>query len=406
MKSEATAKRAETDLSRTGPETLMGRYMRLFWQPVYRAEDLPRGKAIPLEIMSELFTLYRGQSGKPYLVAYRCAHRRAPLNVGWVEDDRIRCRYHGWKYEGTGQCVETPSDEPSLAAKVRIASYPVKEYLGMIWAYLGEGEPPPFRRLPDFEKPGLVLANTPRVWPCNFFNQMDNDPYHPAWAHREATKRAGLAVQERNSIVTLETDFGIAVFSPDGSSASYRLIPNLTIVSRLRPTGGSRVIGARGAKAAANATVVLTMPVNDEKCMITLVDHVAVTGEEAEKYLEQYRNTNAKIDYAKLNTLGEAVLAGKVSIEELDSRLTTFEMFWIEDYSTQVGQGKLAEHHKERLGRIDGSVILLRKILRRELENLADGKPLKQWAQAPADLVDEVPLHLLTRAGEGMRELE
>jgi len=139
--------------------------------------------------------------------------------------------------------------------------------------------------------------------------------------------------------------------------------------------------------------------------MVTLVDHVAVTGEEAERYLAQYRSTRAKIDPIALNAMGEAVLAGKVTIEELDSRLTTFEMFWVEDYSTQVGQGRVVEHHKERLGRIDGEVIMHRKVLKREIQALAEGTPLKQWVPTPANLVDEVPPHLLTRARQGIGEL-
>ena len=83
------------DLYRTEPGSLAGRYLRSFWQPVYRAKDLPAGEAVPLRIMSEDFTLYRGESGKPHVVAFRCAHRGTQLSAGWVEDDCIRCFYHG-----------------------------------------------------------------------------------------------------------------------------------------------------------------------------------------------------------------------------------------------------------------------------------------------------------------------
>ena len=66
-----------SDFVHTGPRTIAGRYLRHFWQPVYRAEDLAKGQAVPIRIMSEDFTLYRGESGKPYVTAFRCAHRRA-----------------------------------------------------------------------------------------------------------------------------------------------------------------------------------------------------------------------------------------------------------------------------------------------------------------------------------------
>lgn len=83
------------ELFRTAPGTPGGRYMRLFWHPVYSAEDLKPGWAKPIQIMSEKFTLYRGESGTPHVVAFRCAHRGLQLSLGWVEDDCIRCRYHG-----------------------------------------------------------------------------------------------------------------------------------------------------------------------------------------------------------------------------------------------------------------------------------------------------------------------
>lgn len=74
----------------TGPGTLAGRYLRMFWQPVYRAEDLAPGRAMPIRIMSEDFTLYRGEGGIPHVVAFRCAHRGTQLSAGWVEEDCIR----------------------------------------------------------------------------------------------------------------------------------------------------------------------------------------------------------------------------------------------------------------------------------------------------------------------------
>ena len=119
-----------TDFVHTGPATLAGRYMRKFWQPVYLSERLKEGQAAPIRIMSEEFTLYRGASGAPYVVGFRCAHRGTQLSIGWVEGECIRCFYHGWKYDGTGQCVEQPAEDESFASKVRIRSYPTQDYLG------------------------------------------------------------------------------------------------------------------------------------------------------------------------------------------------------------------------------------------------------------------------------------
>ena len=148
--------RTEFDLARTGPGTPMGRFMRRFWMPVMRSEDLPKGHAKPIRIMSEDFALYRGESGQAQVIDYRCPHRGAQMHLGWVEGDDIRCVYHGWKFECGGQCIEQPAEEPGFARKVRIGSYPTREHLGLVFAYFGEGEPPPFPPYPAPTAEGLI----------------------------------------------------------------------------------------------------------------------------------------------------------------------------------------------------------------------------------------------------------
>src|SRR5262249_33408074 len=70
-------------LTQTGPDTPRGQLLRNFWHPVALGEQVPKGKAIRLRILSEDLTLYRGQSGRAYLVGGTCAHRRTRLHTGW-----------------------------------------------------------------------------------------------------------------------------------------------------------------------------------------------------------------------------------------------------------------------------------------------------------------------------------
>src|SRR4051794_35454694 len=176
-----------TDFAHTGPGTLAGRYMRSFWQPVSNSRDLVAGRTKPLRIMSEDFTLYRGESGTAHLVAFRCAHRGTQLSTGWVEGDELRCFYHGWKYDGAGQCTEQPAEPEPFCSRIKIRSYPTQEYLGLIFAYLGEGEAPPLPRYPDFEGDG-VLTTSNYVRACSFFNSLENgmDPAHLPFVHRKS----------------------------------------------------------------------------------------------------------------------------------------------------------------------------------------------------------------------------
>ena len=279
------------DLVHTGPGTLAGRYMRLFWQPIYVAEELPPGRTVPVRIMSEDFTLYRGESGAPHTVEFRCAHRGTPLHVGWVEEDCIRCRYHGWKYDGTGQCVEQPGEVESFAKKVKLVSYPTQDYLGLIWAYLGEGAPPPMRRFPDLEKPGVISVWPAENWPCNFFSGLDNslDGAHLAFTHHESTKRWGTARPAAKvpgpEIAFEETEYGLrrSVRVP-GKPISYSPFYRPNINQIRSPAGIDAVL-----KNVGNPLVDLLfvrVPVDDENFVRFAVTLLPLTQEAAEEYKE------------------------------------------------------------------------------------------------------------------------
>src|SRR5260370_11461290 len=114
-------------LIETGRDTDMGRLLRMFWQPVATSHSVTAGQARPLRVMGEDLTLYRGESGRAYLVAGRCAHRLNVLHTGWVQGEEIRCIYHGWKYAGDGQCTQAPAEGPAAAASIKITSYSLHE---------------------------------------------------------------------------------------------------------------------------------------------------------------------------------------------------------------------------------------------------------------------------------------
>jgi 5,5'-dehydrodivanillate O-demethylase oxygenase subunit len=144
------------NFAHTGPGTLAGPYLRRFWHPIQVSDALAVGRPMRVQVMGEFFTLWRGEGGAVSLVQDRCPHRQTVLSLGWVAGDNIRCFYHGWEFNGGGQCVAQPAEKAGFAGKVRIRSYPVRDYLGLIFAYLGEGEPPEFRRFPELEDSGAA----------------------------------------------------------------------------------------------------------------------------------------------------------------------------------------------------------------------------------------------------------
>jgi 5,5'-dehydrodivanillate O-demethylase len=379
------------DFVHTGPGTLAGRYLRLFWQPVYIAENLSPGRAVPVRIMGEDFTLYRGESGTSHLVAFRCAHRGTQLSTGWVEGDCIRCRYHGWKYGGGGQCVEQPGEDEGFASKVTIRSYPVKEYLGLIFAYLGEGEPPPLKRYPDFEKPGLISVGPPEVWPCNYFNRVDNacDIAHVSFTHHHSLmSRPDQSGHLSMPVLSAEeTEYGIRtkVNRPGEPTTHFHFhMPN---INQAPPAGRVEVSLKEAANVRAHR-VFWRVPIDDDHCVSYVVAWLPLTGEAAKEFQSRRQQLRGSLDVSP-NDLGEAILKGKMGFQDVDKNLSTYYTFWMEDYVVQVGQGAILDRSQDSLCRGDVGVFLLRKIWERELKALAERRPVKQWKSPEAPLVGE-----------------
>ena len=367
-----------TDFDHTGPDTLAGRYMRRFWHPVFLSEELPPGWAVPITLMSERFTLYRGESGVPHLVEFACAHRGTQLSTGWVEDDCIRCRYHGWKYDGSGQCVEQPTEDPAFAARVRLSSYPVEEYLGAIFVYIGEGDPPPLPRYARMEQPGILEWEVaPRA--CNFFQEMENDPLHGSFVHRNPRLPQG--VFEVPDISVEESAWGITWHRryPTGDWLSQRGMPNLRH-DLVRPRDG---------QGPWHNVFRWKVPIDDEHHTSFTVELVPVTGEAAERYRAARAAYFAKGGKVTDDEVVDAILAGKLRLDDVQRERWDLDMVRVQDDVTQIGQGAIRDRSHERLGRADGHLLLLRAQWARELRALAEGRPLKQW-YLPDDLVCSV----------------
>jgi 5,5'-dehydrodivanillate O-demethylase len=368
------------DFVHTGPGTAAGRFMRTFWQPVFVAKDLQPGAAKPIKLMTQDFTLYRGESGKPYVVDFRCAHRQTQLSAGWVEEECIRCFYHGWKYDGNGQCIEIPGEEEPVAARVKIRSYPVQEYLGLIFVYIGEGEPPPMPRYPECEGPGILDVLSKGIWPCNYFSQLDNagDPIHIPYTHREARRRVGIETPVRR-IIPEETDYGIkytTLTSKGENIVRHFFMPNIVqLITNLRHDG--ILLDDTPSGGAVMPRLVWQVPIDDQSFVAFVVTYIPLTGDKAEK-VHELRRRIQKDDGPAPQEIGSAILAGKLRICDVEVP-DVYKLIQVEDYVAQVGQGATPDHAKDRLCRNDIAVVLLRKIWERELRALLEGRSLKQW---------------------------
>ncbi|HEU0167584.1 MAG TPA: Rieske 2Fe-2S domain-containing protein, partial [Chloroflexota bacterium] len=182
-------------ICRVGPGTPMGTLMRQYWVPALLSSELPSPDSDPMRLLllGEKLIAFRDTNGKVGIVQNHCPHRGASLFFGRNEEAGLRCVYHGWKFDVTGQCVDMPNEpaESNFKAKVRAVAYPTQERGGVVWAYMGSRATPP--PLPDLE--GNMLPEgeynvTVTQRECNWLQALegDVDTSHLAFLHRGSVR--------------------------------------------------------------------------------------------------------------------------------------------------------------------------------------------------------------------------
>lgn len=362
------------DFFSVGPDSLAGQFIRKFWQPVFVSARLPAGRAVPLRILDEEFTLYRGESGTAHVVAPRCAHRGLLLSVGRVEGDFISCLYHGWSYSGDGQCVAQPAESRSFADSVKLPSYPTSEYKGLIFAYFGPGEPPEFPRLDVLEQPGIIEAReSRRSYP--FFNQLENsvDEVHFNFVHlRSDFTDAGLN-DDIPEVSSEETEYGLIRYGRRGESVriSHILMPNCMFSSVYNHDKGW------------TEHLAWRVPVDRETHCTFGINLIHKTGEDAKAYKAKAAQRKAEMDgLESADVVVANILAGKIHLDDVPDRP---DIIGIQDAVAMKGQGTAIDRENDWLGASDRQVKLLREIWTRELADVEAGRPGKAW-RLPPDL--------------------
>jgi 5,5'-dehydrodivanillate O-demethylase len=364
-------------LTEVGPDTDMGRLLRSFWQPVALSESVEVGAAIPLKIMDEELTLYRGASGSVHLVGGRCAHRRTLLHTGWVDGEEIRCIYHGWQFNSAGACVKRPAEADTGMPRTRIAGYPVKEYQGLVFAYLGEGEAPAFdlpRKLLT-EREGALVANGMERWDNNWFQQVENsmDAVHVSFVHMALTVGAfGKAVTTGIPELSYEeTSAGIrqtARRSAGNVRQSDWTFPNNNHIT---------VPGLQPEDPWLDVFVWMT-PNDDLNTTRFMLYSLPPGASEASRMrFKAYFAKYGKYDPADHH---DELFRSRVWNNPED---TFVGLTAAQDYLSIRGQARVTRREDEILGRSDLGIVTLRKLFWRELDLVHAGQPTKTWAALP-----------------------
>jgi nitrite reductase/ring-hydroxylating ferredoxin subunit len=349
------------ELTEVGAGTPMGELLRRYWHPVGLAADagsVPR----QVKVLGEDLILFRDGQGRPGLVHPHCAHRGSSLYYGKVEERGIRCCYHGWLFDVQGHCLEQPC-EPAFGergrGKVRQPWYPVEERYGLVWAYLG----PPDRKpvLPRYEALDVldegefieaddhsIGGGGPPVIPCNWLQHYENlvDPFHVVVLHSTFSGTQFVeAMAVMPEVSWSYSELGVQTTSlrklPDGSTLrrlSEAALPTLRVIPSPRIGQYGRV-----------ESIGWVLPMDDGHFRIYVAGRVKAHGD-----LFRMRS--------RLN--------GKLWEELSEAEHRAFPG----DYEAQVSQGRIAWHSDEHLATSDRGIVMLRRLLQKQLDAVAAGQ--------------------------------
>ena len=350
-------------LTRVGPGTPMGNLMRRYWQPIGAAVELETAWTKRVRLLGEDLVLFRDRTGKRGLIAEQCPHRRASFAQGIPTENGIRCPYHGWEFSHEGKCLNQPNEPDNCAFrdKVTTPAYPVEELGGLLFAYLGPLPAPFLPRFDGFVAEGTIRMMGRALLPVNWLQIMENslDPIHTEWLHghqyefQKEQEGVKVAISTRHLKIDFkEFAYGItkhrlleghAEDGDDWRIGHPIVFPNMLAVGN-------------GDEKSRYYSFQIRVPVDDDHTMHLWYNaYVPPKGATIPAHLT-----------AKLHTYTVPFkdAHGEFIMDNIDGQ----------DMMAWISQGPIADRTRENLGSSDKGVAMYRRVLRRELQKIADGE--------------------------------
>lgn len=352
----------DSELTRVGPGSPCGDLMRRYWQPVCLSRDLgdlPKR----IRILGEDLVAFRDGDGRPGLLFFRCSHRGTSLEYGRIEKQGLRCCYHGWLYDVEGNIVDMPLEPPDSTVRdhLKHPCYPVREFGGLVFAYMG-----PLERMPELPKydawihdGGKFYARFgPRVGgtvDCNWLQTEENlmDALHTVWLH---TLHSG-------------SQFPTQVFTSLPEELRYEETEmGMRFVMLQKLDGGKW----------AELIWEMVMPLNAHLVYTDELKNHKVTQVSFCVPVDDTHVKSANIRWMP-EDVDETVLSGRAQLAPGGRLDTSYEYSQRhpDDKEAQEGQGEIANHRLEHHVTSDEGVLLFRKILKTAIEDVKAGKDPK-----------------------------
>lgn len=384
------SQRLNDTLTLTGPGTDAGAVMRRYWQPAALLDELQAPRpVVPVRLLGEDLVLFRDEQGELGLIARACPHRGADLCFGRLEGDGLRCPFHGWQFDRDGQCLEQPGEPAgsTMHERIKAIAYPVIEKNGIVFAYMGPGEPPALPDYDCFRAPGSHVFAFKGKWACNWLQAMEVgiDPAHASFLHRflqdedpadsygkqfrDKANDSNIPMTQllrdypRPDITVEQTDYGmrlIALRHMEGGKTHIRITNSIFPNAISIPMSREMIITQ------------WHVPIDDHNCywysMFTSFDKPVNKELMREQRLKEHRLP----DYAPIKNASNNY---GYSAEEQNT--TTYTGMGLDinvhDQWAVESMGRIQDRTKEHLGRTDVGISLYRRMLRAAITCVKEG---------------------------------
>lgn len=387
-------------LTRVGPGTPAGNWLRSYWLPIAISDRWTgtrafwesdrsftfqsrqdtttnfgrhlaefKGKPIKIRVLGEDLVLFRTGNGRLGLFVLHCPHRGASFEFGRVKTDGIECNYHGWKFDVDGHCLNRPTEPPDrqFCERVPNVAYPVRERGGLIWAYLGEGEAPLFPYIDVLERDDCFrTVECQGLWPANYLQIIEQVPdvIHTSTLHGYDESECRDIWNQLPDINWEEGEYGLISEQVRGDyrRRSYHVLP---VFTRLVPPWPMQQTNLPHRQA-----FIVWLPVDDTH---TLIMEVVATP-----------HVNGKVP--------ELPVGVSYSVSD------EIRVILDQDYQALVSQGEIRDRTHEMLGVSDRGVAMLRRMLLREIDAVSEGRdPMNVWRTGRDQRIDVGHICLDTR---------
>jgi 5,5'-dehydrodivanillate O-demethylase len=353
-------------LTEVGPGTPMGDLMRRYWQPVCALDELLQSplRTKELLILGEELVAYLDRDGRPGLLQRYCAHRRANLAYGIVEEDGLRCVYHGWKFDASGRCLEQPFEDTThpqdhYADKCGLTAYPAQTMAGLVWAYMG---PAPAPLLPCWGP--LVWDNCVRdigivELPCSWLQCQENtlDPVHTEWLHNYGGVYYKQLKNGEDPSLGHEPQHIKIGFDPfEYGMIKRRLTLGQSEDSEFWKHGHPMVFPniLLSGNPYQNQMQFRVPMDNEHTRHFTVHTFQAAPGAEAPRQ--------------------DVVPSREIEVKDEKGRYLNLDVFFSQDYMIWSSQGPVARRDLEKLGESDTGIIMFRRMLLQQIERMQAGQ--------------------------------